>query len=149
MKIYTDGSTRGNGQENSYGGWAFVMENGYYESGAEEQTTNNRMELMAAIKALNYCAQSDWENFQKGVTICTDSAYLYNCWQQHWWHSWLRNDWTNSKKQPVLNKDLWVKLIPFFILDCVEFEKVKGHNGNHFNELADQYATTAADNLKI
>ena len=149
MNIYTDGSTRGNGTENSYGGWAFVMENGYYESGAEANTTNNRMELTAALKALSYMATEHFDKFCNGVTIYTDSAYLYNCWKDNWWKSWLNNDWKNSKKQPVQNQDLWEKLIPFFILDNVTFEKVKGHNGHHFNELADQYATGAADKLKI
>ena len=143
MKIYTDGSARGNGYENSRGGWAFITEEGDACYGLELNTTNNRMELTAAIKALEFAETARLP--EEIVTIITDSAYLCNCWKEGWWKSWTKNGWKNSKKQPVSNQDLWELIIPYFENSVYVFEKVKGHNGHEFNEKADFYATMAAD----
>ena len=141
MEIYTDGSTRGNGTNNARGGWAFLIkEENLVISGSEINTTNNRMELMAAANALER-----FEQITEEIILYTDSAYLCNCWKDEWWKSWLKNDWKNSKKQPVANQDLWERLIPFFEKPNIKFEKVKGHSGHRENEIVDKFATTAAD----
>ena len=150
--IYTDGSTRANGQENAVGGWAYAMLNAEYgtltaaDSGSEVGSTNQRMELTAAIKALEYVSPM-MGPFEE-VEICTDSAYLHNCYAQGWYRSWQMNGWKNSKKQPVANQDLWEKLIPYFESANVKFVKVKGHADNIWNCYVDDLAQTASERAR-
>ncbi len=150
-RIYTDGSTRGNGKENAVGGWAYVVinENGekvWENSGSEIETTNQRMELTAAIMALEHSLAV----FHIGDTfvLYTDSAYLHNCYEQKWYDNWILNGWKNAKKQPVANKDLWLRLVPFFTSWGFEFKKVKGHAGDKWNEYVDTLAQGEADKKK-
>ena len=152
FEVYTDGSTKNNGYENSVGGWAYsVSESGRRitcDSGAEFNTTNQRMELTAAIKALEYVMyEFAVPNIDK-VIIYTDSAYLHNCYTQKWYVNWKKNGWKNAKKQPVANQDLWEKLIQWFETPEVDFQKVKGHAGNTGNENVDALAQKAADSLR-
>ena len=138
INIYTDGSATKN---RSGWGWIAYDEKGRcnYYYGQERGATNQRMELMAALKGLEF-----WDTFfsdKHDVTVYTDSAYLYNCYTDKWWINWENNGWVNSKGDPVANKDLWKNLIKFFQNPQVKFEKVKGHSGHTYNELADKLAT--------
>lgn len=149
-KIYTDGSCRGNGKKGAVGGWAYVIllddKIIAEDSGAEFNTTNQRMELTAALKA---CEMMEELNPFANEILYSDSAYLINCKKQGWYRNWQYNGWKNSKKEPVANSDLWLKLIPYF--DCekckITFEKVKGHVGIEYNEKVDKMAVDAAVSL--
>ena len=143
VEIYTDGSCSGNGTKNSPGGWGFVA---LYDgkvarehNGGEPSTTNNRMEMLGVLNACYYYDNN--LNIEPAeCTIYTDSAYIHSCLTQNWWKNWVRNGWINSKKEPVKNKDLWLKIIPFFQRLDIKFKKVKGHSGNTWNERADELA---------
>lgn len=143
-KIYTDGSCLGNP---GAGGWAAIIvdENNHREEifGAEAQTTNNRMELTAAIRALEQIsADSDAELF-------TDSSYLKNAFTNGWLAKWKLNGWKTSAKKPVLNRDLWLFLDDLIANRHVKFNWVKGHAGNFFNERCDTLARGAAERIKF
>lgn len=151
FEIYCDGSTRGNGQENAVGAWAWLMLADGKEitraCQAEQNATNQKMELAAAAEALEAAFADFVCPFDK-VIVYTDSAYLHNCYTQKWYKSWQNNGWKNSKKQPVANRELWERLIPYFEQPEVEFVKVKGHAGNHYNEIVDTMAQNASTKLK-
>ena len=143
IKIYTDGSCLGNP---GAGGYAAIIlyEDGKLEEiiGGERFTTNNRMELMAAIIALRKISPQD------KAEIFTDSAYLKNAFTQNWLDNWKRNGWKSSKKDAVKNQDLW-KELDFLISHLnVTFHWVKGHAGNEFNERCDKLARKTAESLK-
>lgn len=140
VEIYTDGSCRGNP---GTGGWgAVVMREGKQinYAGHEEYTTNQKMELTAAIEGLKLAGEVDPFD---DIIIYTDSAYLHNCWLQGWWKKWQYNGWVNSKKEPVANQDLWEQLIPWFKDSNFSIVKVKGHSSNKYNNVADLLATGA------
>ena len=147
--IYSDGATSNNGKENAIGGWAAVIldynnfENRNADTivvkGFENGTTNQRMELTAALQGLENLKLSPFDE----VILRTDSAYLYNCYKQKWYENWQRNGWKNSKKETVANQDLWEGLIPFFNNINISIEKVKGHNGDYWNEIVDKLAVEA------
>lgn len=151
VEIYTDGSCSGNGTKNSPGGWGFVV---LYDgkmvkelNGGEPNTTNNRMEMLGVLNAC-YCYDNEFNAEPAECIIHTDSAYTHSCISQGWWKNWVRNGWVNSKKQPVKNKDLWLKIIPFFQRLDIKFEKVKGHSGNVWNERADKLAREMTEAIK-
>ena len=150
IEIYTDGSLKKEGKNSTFGGWAyFAVQDGkeiYYESGSEYGTTNQRMELLAILKGLKY-AKSIRRNSDK-VIIYSDSAYAINCYLQEWYINWQANGWINSKKQEVANKDLWQEIVPFFDNFWYDFRKVKGHDGNYWNEICDEWAQKEAEKLK-
>lgn len=152
FEIYCDGSTRGNGKENAIGAWAWLVHNNdniiKKECQAELNTTNQRMELTAAANALDYLVYEQLMVPFDKVLVYTDSAYLHNCYTQGWWRKWQSNGWKNSKKEPVANQDLWERLIKYFEMPEVEFVKVKGHAGNHYNEIVDTMAQTASAQYK-
>lgn len=146
MKAYTDGATSNNGYEGATGGWAFCIldENEVVieaNSGKLTPATNNQCELTAMINAC------DWlkANCVPGARheIYSDSAYIINCYIQKWYKKWQINGWRNSKKEPVANKQLWEKLIPFFEDSNFEFYKVEGHSTNKYNNLVDRLAVEA------
>ena len=144
-EIYTDGATSGNGKTDAPGGWAYViLKDGYLvsqNSGGEKGTTNQRMELTAALKA---CEEIEAMDGFATVKLYSDSAYLINCYKQNWWKNWRANGWRNSKKEPVANQDLWEKLIRYFMMTpSYDFIKVKGHAGNEYNEMVDKLAVAA------
>lgn len=150
--IYTDGSTRANGSENAVGGWAYVIVNAGYDvmvagdHGAEKGTTNQRMELQAAINGLKEI-ESMLVFPEDSVVVYTDSAYLHNCYQQKWYVNWQKNGWKNAKKQPVANQDLWEQLVPYFERWEIDFAKVKGHaNNSTIHEVWNNYVDTLAQN---
>lgn len=137
VEIYTDGACSGNPGP---GGWAAVLNyRGHTKelSGGESQTTNQRMELMAAEEALRSLKEPC------SVVLHSDSAYLINCFKQKWYQSWEKNGWKNSKGEPVLNRDLWEKLLSQARRHQVRFEKVKGHAGVELNERCDELARAA------
>lgn len=146
--IYCDGSTRGNGKENAVGAWAWLVHEGgnivHKDCRTVIGATNQQMELIAAIKALEHVTSALMCPMHDKVVVYTDSAYLHNCYTQKWYRNWQMNGWKNSKKQPVANKDLWEKLIPYFEMPEVEFVKVKGHAGVEYNEIVDTMAQNAS-----
>jgi ribonuclease HI len=108
-------------------------------SGGEAPTTNQRMELRAAIAALMALKQPCQ------VLLHSDSAYLVNAFNQRWLDNWQRNGWLNSKKQAVENQDLWRELLRLAAIHQVQWRKVKGHAGNELNERCDQLARAEID----
>lgn len=142
VTIYTDGACSGNP---GVGGWgAVLMYNGMEKriSGAEEQTTNNRMELFAVISALE-CLKEPCE-----VTLYSDSAYTVNSFVNGWIYDWEKSNWKKADKKDVLNSDLWKRLLALTRLHKVTFVKVKGHADNEYNNVCDKLATDAVKNLK-
>lgn len=133
VDIYTDGACSGNPGP---GGWGFVI---YYPEGPERscggeaQTTNNRMELTAAIRALEAVGT------ETSVTLYTDSTYVKNG-VTSWIASWKRNGWKTAAKKPVKNKDLWERLDALATRANVNWKWVKGHAGHAGNEEADRLA---------
>ena len=135
--IYTDGACSGNPGPGGWGAVIFDNDNKQKNiSGSEENTTNNRMELSAAIMALEEV------NMNSEITIYTDSTYVKNGITE-WVLKWKENGWKNSNKEPVKNKDLWVKLDKLCEANSVSWKWVKGHSTNEFNNLADELATKA------
>ena len=143
VKIYTDGACVGNPGP---GGWAAVIlsENGKKELfGGEKLTTNNRMELTAAIKALEYCANQEEKQLSlKNVRIFTDSTYVKEG-ITVWINNWEKNNWKTADKKNVKNVDLWKKLKELIQSNQVEWNWVKGHSEDTMNNLADKLAKKA------
>ncbi len=141
VEIFTDGACSGNPGP---GGWGAVLRYGQHEkelSGAEARTTNNRMELMAAIAALEALKEPC------EVELTTDSVYLRDGITK-WIHNWKRNDWKTSGKKPVKNADLWRRLDEAAARHDVTWHWVKGHDGHAENERADALAREAIRRLK-
>jgi ribonuclease HI len=141
VEIFTDGACRGNPGP---GGWAALLRKGDTEkmiSGAQETSTNNQMELMAAIQGL--------EQLKKPVrvTLTTDSQYVRQGITQ-WIDGWKRNGWMTSQKKPVKNKELWQRLDAAVAEHQVEWLWVKGHSGHRENEMVDQAANDAIDTMQ-
>ena len=143
MKIYTDGACIGNPGP---GGWAAIIlvENEKKELfGGEKLTTNNRMELTAAIKALEYCdAQEGKQPSLKQIRIYTDSIYLKEG-ITVWINNWEKNNWKTADKKNVKNVDLWKRLKELVKANQVEWNWVKGHSENPMNDRADKLAKEA------
>lgn len=138
VTIYTDGACSGNPGP---GGWGAVLIYGNHEkdlSGGEADTTNNRMELMAAIEALKALKQHCI------VDIYTDSTYVRDG-ITDWIFKWKQNNWKNAQKKPVKNEDLWRALDAETMRHKVKWHWVKGHNGHPMNERADQLAREAIE----
>lgn len=135
VTIYTDGACSGNPGE---GGWGAVLKYGPHEkeiSGYEENTTNNRMELVAAIEALSMLKEPCI------VELYSDSAYLVNAFNKGWVEKWKLNGWTTSGKEEVKNIELWKKLDELTKRHKVTWIKVKGHSDNEYNNRCDKLAT--------
>lgn len=141
--IYTDGSCL---QNPGPGGWACILNYNGVEKrlcGAEPNTTNNRMELMAVIKALEALKE------KCEVYIHSDSSYVINAYNNNWISDWKLKNWKNSQKKDVLNRDLWEKLDALINKHIVYFIKVKGHSDDEYNNLCDKMARECASKLKI
>lgn len=141
VKIYTDGSCSGNPGP---GGWGCVLMYGASEKrlkGGLPNTTNNQMELQATIEGLRAL------NRPCDVTIVTDSQYVKKGITQ-WIHGWLKNNWQTASKKPVKNKDQWLELHSLCQKHTVQWEWVKGHNGDYYNEIADQLACEGTEEMK-
>ncbi len=145
VKIYTDGSARGN--PNGPGGYGCVLhyvdsKGNLHErefSAGYKKTTNNRMEIMAAIVGLEALTKPCQ------VELYSDSQYLVNAFNQHWIEGWLKKGWKRGKNEDVKNVDLWKRLLEAKAPHQVTFIWVKGHDGHEMNERCDVLATTAAD----
>ncbi len=132
-EIYTDGACQGNPGP---GGWGWVMPGVCWASGAENPSTNQRMELMAVLHAVT--------NLEGPLEIVSDSTYVVNCFRDAWWKGWERRGWRNSQKKDVANQDLWKPLVAAYKDGDITFRWVKGHSGNEWNEVADELAVEAA-----
>lgn len=141
LDIYTDGACRGNPGK---GGWGAVLVYKGAEkeiSGAEKQTTNNRMELTAVIKALQLLKEPC------EVNLTTDSKYVCDAVNKGWVYGWKKKGWIKSDKKPALNVDLWEELLEQLKIHDVTFNWVKGHNGHPYNERCDKLAVSEYQRL--
>ncbi len=124
--LYCDGGCAGNQHDANFGGWGTILRFKDVEkelSGGAVNTTNNRMELTALLEGLKAIHKRNYR-----VAVFSDSAYIVNCFRQRWYEGWLKRNWTNSKKQPVENRDLWQEILNLVALHPkVEFYKIKGH----------------------
>jgi ribonuclease H len=135
--LYTDGACSGNPGP---GGWgAVLIFNGIEKelSGANPNTTNNVMEITAVIEGLKALKRPC------NVNIYSDSAYVVNCFEKNWINNWIKNNWVNSKKDPVKNKELWLELYDLTKIHKVTFNKVKGHSNVKYNNRCDELARNA------
>lgn len=140
IEIYTDGACSGNPGP---GGWGVVLlyqGNKKELAGYQPETTNNRMELFAAIQGLAALREPC------EVTLYSDSSYLINAFEKHWLDNWQRNGWKTSSKSPVENQDLWKLLLLHVKNHRVRFVKVKGHSDNSYNNRCDEMAVAAIRN---
>jgi ribonuclease HI len=144
--VHTDGSCLGNPGP---GGWAAILEYQMTDgsrktlelSGREENTTNNRMELTGAIKALEALRQACT------VVIVTDSKYVQHAFTKRWLEGWQKNGWKTASKEPVKNKELWEQLLELTKMHQVTWDWTKGHAGHDLNERCDRLANAQARGL--
>ena len=141
FKIYTDGACSGNPGPGGWGAVIFDNDNNQTNiSGKEKNTTNNRMEILAAIMALKKIKSNSQ------ITIYTDSTYVKNGITE-WVFNWKKNNWKTASKKPVKNVDLWQKLDALIDSHEIDWQWVKGHSGHRENEIADQLANRGIDEL--
>lgn len=149
VNIYTDGSARDN--PDGPGGYGTIIEfvdsKGHKHireySAGYKKTTNNRMEMMAAIVGLEALTKSCH------VTLYSDSQYLVKAFNDHWLDGWIKKGWKRGNKEPVKNIDLWKRLLKAMEPHKVEYVWVRGHSGHPQNERCDVLATTAADQTEL
>lgn len=152
ITIYTDGACEGNQYKNNVGGWAYIilgLESGEtLNSGAERNTTNNKMELIACISALNYVRDHIInQTSSPSIQLYSDSEYVVKG-VKEWRKSWERSAWKNSRGEPVKNKDLWIQLFNLFDILKFSITHVRGHSGNPYNERVDVMAVNSIKELK-
>jgi ribonuclease HI/uncharacterized phage-like protein YoqJ len=132
--VYTDGACLGNPGP---GGWAWAVPNGRYATGAESRSTNQRMEIQAALEAVR--------TLPGPLDVVSDSTYVVNCFRDRWWEGWIARGWLNKAKKPVANRDLWEPLVEAVrARGDVVFRWVKGHSDDPMNDLVDRLAVEAA-----
>ena len=125
LKIYTDGACSGNQNDENFGGWGAILEYGSHQKeifGGEPDTTNNRMEMTALLRAFEAVTKEG-----QSIKVFSDSSYLVNCFKERWYENWLKNGWKTSGKKPVENQDLWESIIPYLSRHKIQFYRVKGH----------------------
>ena len=125
LKIFTDGACAGNQNEENFGGWGAVLVYGSKQKelfGGEPNTTNNRMEMTALLRAFEAITKDG-----QSIELFSDSAYLINCFLGKWYENWMRNGWKTAAKNPVENRDLWEALLPYLDKHHIKFYRVKGH----------------------
>lgn len=133
IRVYTDGACAGNPGP---GGWAWALDRDTYAVGAESPSTNQRMEVRAALEAVLANPGP--------LVVVSDSAYVVNCFRDRWWAGWLDRGWTSSQRKPVANRDLWEPLVEAFVArGDVAFHWVKGHSGHEMNDFVDRLAVGA------
>ena len=140
--LYTDGACSGN---HGPGGWAALLMHGDHEkmlSGADPNTTNNRMEMMAVIEGLRALQKPCL------VRVHSDSAYIINAFTQGWIDNWIRRGWKKADKKPVENQDLWRDMIQAMDKHTVEWVKVKGHSDDVLNQRVDEQAVMESKRIK-
>lgn len=141
VTIYTDGACSGNPGPGGWGAILMYKGNRKEISGGRENTTNNVMELTAAIEALKLL------KFPCKVNLYSDSAYVVNAFIQKWINNWQKNNWKTADKQDVKNKELWQELLTLTQTHQVTFIKVKGHADNEYNNRCDELARQAISSL--
>jgi ribonuclease HI len=130
LEVWTDGACSGNPGP---GGWAWATRDGRQDSGGEVPTTNQRMEIRAALEAVR--------GLDGPLVVVSDSTYVVNCFRDGWWKGWLARDWVTSARKPVVSRDLWEPLIEAVNeRGNVSFRWVKGHSGDAMNDLVDALA---------
>ncbi len=142
VTLYTDGACSGNPGP---GGWGALLQSGSHEKtlkGAEPETTNNRMELVAVIEGLSALKEPC------RVAVHTDSAYIVNAFGEDWISGWQRRGWKTAGKKPVKNRDLWEELLRLTGIHEVGFVKVKGHADDERNNYVDGVAVSAIAELR-
>ncbi len=138
LTVFTDGACSGNPGP---GGWAWAVapDGTPSGSGGELRSTNQRMEINAALQALRTLGDA-----HPDIEIVSDSTYVVNCFRDGWWKGWLAKGWVNSQRKPVANRDLWEPLIELVRAHGgVRFRWVKGHSGDPMNDLVDRLAVAA------
>jgi ribonuclease HI len=130
LEVWTDGACSGNPGP---GGWAWATRDGRQGSGGDPVTTNQRMEIRAALEAVRA--------LDGPLVVVSDSTYVVNCFRDQWWKGWIARGWTTSAKKPVISRDLWEPLITA-VNDRgdISFRWVKGHSGDEMNDLVDRLA---------
>ncbi len=141
VTIYTDGACSGNPGPGGWGAILMYGDNKKEISGGIKNTTNNVMELTAALEALKLL------KFPCEVDLYSDSAYLVNGFSKGWIYNWQRNNWQTASKEPVKNKEIWEAIYKMTKVHSVKFIKVKGHSDNVFNNRCDEMARNAIKNL--
>ena len=141
VNLYTDGACSGNPGPVGYG--AILIYNGIEKeiSGGEENTTNNKMEIMAVLKGLQMLKEPC------KVTVYSDSAYVVNTIDKGWIYGWKKNNWRKSDKSQVKNIELWEEMLRLMEIHEIKFIKVKGHSDNEYNNRCDKLAVKARENL--
>lgn len=125
LRIYTDGGCAGNQSDENFGGWGAILEYGDNKKelyGSDVNTTNNKMELTAVIKAFKALKKTGLK-----IQVFSDSSYVSNCFREKWYVNWEKNGWRTAGKKPVENKELWQELIGLVKDHDVNFYRVKGH----------------------
>ena len=131
--VFTDGACSGNPGP---GGWAWALDRETYASGAEAATTNQRMEIRAALEAV--------VSLDGPLLVVSDSTYVVNCFRDRWWEGWLARGWLTSAKKPVANRDLWEPLVGMVgDRGNIAFHWVQGHSGHAMNDFVDGLAVAA------
>ncbi len=139
--IYTDGACSGNPGPGGWGAILMYKDTKKEISGGKKDTTNNVMELTAALEGLKML------KFPCEVDLYSDSAYLVNGFSQGWIYNWQKNNWQTSNKEPVKNKEIWQEIYNLTQMHKVKFIKVKGHADNEFNNRCDELARNAIKKL--
>lgn len=139
--IYTDGACSGNPGPGGWGAILMYKDTKKEISGGKKDTTNNVMELTAALEGLKML------KFPCEVDLYSDSAYLVNGFSQGWIYNWQKNNWQTSDKKPVKNKEIWQEIYNLTKIHKVKFIKVKGHADNEFNNRCDELARNAIKSL--
>ena len=125
LRIYTDGGCSGNQHDENLGGWGAILEFASARKelyGSERNTTNNRMEMTALLRAFEAIKKPG-----QTIRVFSDSSYLMDCFRKGWYKGWQRNGWKTSQKKPVENQDLWKALLPYLDQHQISFYRVKGH----------------------
>jgi ribonuclease HI len=132
--VFTDGACRGNPGP---GGWAWALDPAVHASGHESPSTNQRMEIRAALEAVRA--------LEGPLLVVSDSTYVVNCFRDRWYAGWQARGWISSAKKPVANRDLWEPLVTLFLeRGDVAFAWVKGHSGHVMNDFVDRLAVEAS-----
>ncbi len=143
VSIHTDGACLGNPGPGGYGAVLALGDERRELSGGRRLTTNNRMELLAVIVALEALEESS------EVSLVTDSRYVHDAIEKRWLASWQKKGWVNAEKKPVKNQDLWRRLLPLLTRHKIKFNWVRGHTGNPDNERCDVLAKSAANSRNL
>ena len=136
-EVYTDGACAGNPGP---GGWAWALSPDTHDSGYEAASTNQRMEIRAALEAVRA--------MDGPLLVVSDSTYVVNCFRDRWWEGWLARGWTTSARKPVANRDLWEPLVDAYRArvagEGLAFRWIKGHSGDAMNDFVDALAVAAS-----